>query len=145
VKKGPRNLAASVRARLLRLAHERGEEFQFVLMHFVLERVLYRLSMSDRSGDFVLKGAMLLEALMDVRHRATKDLDLLGFGPYRASRRRRPEVHLVELGSRGEELVPAFVRDGDGAEQSVGPFGRLFVVRLSRRPRGEAICFQCVA
>jgi len=50
-------------------------------MHFVLERVLYRLSVSDRSGDFVLKGAMLLEALMDVRHRATKDLDLLGFGP----------------------------------------------------------------
>jgi predicted nucleotidyltransferase component of viral defense system len=81
VKKGPRNLAASVRARLLRLAHERGEEFQFVLMHFVLERVLYRLSISDRSGDFVLKGAMLLEALMDVRHRATKDLDLPGFGP----------------------------------------------------------------
>lgn len=81
MKKGPRNLGASVRARLLRLAHERGEEFQFVLMHFVLERVLYRLSVSDRSGDFVLKGAMLLEALMEVRHRATKDLDLLGFGP----------------------------------------------------------------
>lgn len=81
MKKGPRSLAASVRARLLRLAHERGEEFQFVLMHFVLERLLYRLSVSDRAGDFVLKGAMLLEALMDVRHRATKDLDLLGFGP----------------------------------------------------------------
>jgi hypothetical protein len=63
MKNTPRNLAASVRARLLRLAHERGEEFQFVLMHFVL------------------KGAMLLEALMEVRHRATKDLDLLSFGP----------------------------------------------------------------
>lgn len=81
MKTTPRNLAASVRARLLRLAHERGEEFQFVLMHFVLERVLYRLSVSYRSGDFVLKGAMLLEALLEVRHRATKDLDLLGCGP----------------------------------------------------------------
>lgn len=52
-----------------------------MLMHFVLERVLYRLSVSDRASDFVLKGAMLLEAMMNVRHRATKDLDLLGFGP----------------------------------------------------------------
>jgi hypothetical protein len=58
LKNGTRNIAAAVRARLLHLARKRGEEFQFVLMHFVLERVLYRLSLSNRSGDFVLKGPM---------------------------------------------------------------------------------------
>jgi predicted nucleotidyltransferase component of viral defense system len=78
--KHPKNLSESIRQRLLNLARERQEEFQFVLMHFVLERVLYRISMSTLTNEFVLKGAMLLEAALDERHRATKDLDLLGFG-----------------------------------------------------------------
>lgn len=36
----PENIAASVRQRLLNLAQERGEEFQFVLTRFALERLL---------------------------------------------------------------------------------------------------------
>ncbi len=38
------NVAASFRARLLNLARERNEDFQFVLSRWMIERFLYRLS-----------------------------------------------------------------------------------------------------
>ncbi|WP_299429016.1 nucleotidyl transferase AbiEii/AbiGii toxin family protein [uncultured Meiothermus sp.] len=74
-----RNLAASVRARLLNLAKAQGEEFHRVTVRFALERLLYRLGISPHRERFVLKGAVLLLALGQTL-RPTKDLDLLGFG-----------------------------------------------------------------
>ena len=76
----PANLAASIRARLLNLARERGEEFQLVLSDFATERLLYRLSISPYTDRFILKGAMLFRLWSADRHRATWDLDLLGRG-----------------------------------------------------------------
>lgn len=75
-----RNLPASVRQRLLNLAKQRGEDFQFVLTRFALERLLYRLSISRHAGRFVLKGAMLFSVWSDEIHRPTRDLDLAGKG-----------------------------------------------------------------
>jgi len=83
-----RHVAASVRARLLSLARDRGEELQRLLIHYALERFLYRLGRSDHAERFVLKGAMLFHDLADRRRgvwenrlpRATRDLDLLGIG-----------------------------------------------------------------
>lgn len=77
----PKNLAHSVRDRLLKLAKERGEQFNFVLVRYALERLLYRLSKSEHSGEFTLKGAMLFTIWSKHPHRATKDMDLLGSGP----------------------------------------------------------------
>ncbi len=51
-----------------------------VFTRYALERFLYRLGESKHRNDFVLKGAMLLRALDPTFRRATKDLDLLGFG-----------------------------------------------------------------
>jgi predicted nucleotidyltransferase component of viral defense system len=79
--KPPRDRAASVRQRLLNLAKERGEEFNFVLLRYGLERLLYRLGQSRYAGTFVLKGAMLFPLWSGSPHRATKDMDLLGSGP----------------------------------------------------------------
>ena len=75
-----KNMAASVRDRLLKLAHESGEDFQLVLIHYALERLLYRLSRSKYRQRFVLKGAMLFYLWAGEPHRATSDLDLLGRG-----------------------------------------------------------------
>jgi hypothetical protein len=75
-----RNVAASHRAKLLTLARNRGEDFQFVLGRWVVERFLYRLAGSAHKDRFVLKGAMLFLAWEGRLHRPTKDLDLLGFG-----------------------------------------------------------------
>jgi hypothetical protein len=46
VTKRPKDIGASVRARLLRLAQERGEDFQLVLTRYANERLLYRLASS---------------------------------------------------------------------------------------------------
>jgi predicted nucleotidyltransferase component of viral defense system len=78
--KTPRDRAASVRQRLLNLAKERGEEFNFVLLRYGLERLLFRLGESRHAGTFVLKGAMLFPLWSGSPHRATKDMDLLGSG-----------------------------------------------------------------
>jgi predicted nucleotidyltransferase component of viral defense system len=76
----PKNLAHSVRDRLLKLAKARGEDFNFVLVRYALERLLYRLSKSAHGAEFTLKGAMLFTIWSTHPHRATKDLDLLGAG-----------------------------------------------------------------
>ena len=76
----PRNLAASVRQRLVNLSRTRGEDFQFVLTRYALERFLYRLSRSEHRDVFVLKGAMVFQLWGDNPHRPTRDLDLLGRG-----------------------------------------------------------------
>jgi predicted nucleotidyltransferase component of viral defense system len=75
-----KDVAASVRQRLYDLAKERGEDFQLILIHYALERLLYRLSRSLYRDQFVLKGAMLLTVWGDMPYRATRDLDLLGRG-----------------------------------------------------------------
>lgn len=74
------NVAASFRAKLLAQAQERGEDFQYLLNRWVIERFLYRLSVSRHRESFVLKGATLFLAWNGSLHRPTKDLDLLGFG-----------------------------------------------------------------
>lgn len=79
-----KNMAASVRDRLLMLAHERGEDFQFILNRFGVERLLYRLSRSAYRDRFVLKGAMLFVVWSEAPHRPTVDLDLLGRGDNKA-------------------------------------------------------------
>jgi predicted nucleotidyltransferase component of viral defense system len=78
--KPPKDLGASVRARLLTRAREQGQPFDLMLTRFALERLLYRLSISTHVGRFVLKGAMLLTTWFDDPMRPTRDLDLLGFG-----------------------------------------------------------------
>lgn len=78
--KKPTDIGASVRDRLLRLARDRGEDFQLVLLRYANERLLYRLATSKHGSRFVLKGAALFTLWTGKPHRATRDLDLLGFG-----------------------------------------------------------------
>ena len=76
-----KDLAASVRARLLNVAKAQGADFNQVLVRFALERILYRLSQSAHADHFLLKGALLFTLWYDMPHRTTRDADLLGFGP----------------------------------------------------------------
>jgi predicted nucleotidyltransferase component of viral defense system len=75
-----RNLSASVEKRLLNRAQQLGEDFQYVLMRYGLERLMYRLSQSSYARRFIVKGAMLLPVWTGERYRPTKDLDLLAIG-----------------------------------------------------------------
>jgi hypothetical protein len=76
-----RNLAASIRARLKQRADARKQDFNLILTHYGLERLLYRLSISPHAGNYLLKGALLFSLWYDRPHRPTRDADLLGFGP----------------------------------------------------------------
>jgi hypothetical protein len=57
-----RNIAASVRPRLLNASRTRREDFHVTLTRYALERLLYRLSQSVHRDQFVIKGAMLFSA-----------------------------------------------------------------------------------
>jgi len=76
-----RNLAVSVRMRLLTLSKERGMVYNQALVRYALEGLLLRLSLSRHADRFILKGAMLYVLWQpDAPPRATQDLDLLCFG-----------------------------------------------------------------
>jgi hypothetical protein len=76
--------AASIHARLLNRARERGEDFNLVLTRFAIERFLFRLSQLPERNAFLLKGALLFELWFDTPHRPTRDADLLGLGDWNA-------------------------------------------------------------
>lgn len=80
MKRELRDVGASVRARLLEQARKEQSDFQLLLTRYVLERLLYRLSVSEYHARFVLKGALLLSVWVGDRYRPTRDLDLLGCG-----------------------------------------------------------------
>lgn len=75
-----KNLAASVRQRLLNIAKQRRDEFDLILARYALERFLYRLSVSPHGERFLLKGALLFAVWGLDDHRPTRDADLLGSG-----------------------------------------------------------------
>jgi hypothetical protein len=76
-RKTPRNLSASIAAKLLDHARKSGEDFQYVLTRYGLERLMARLSRAGYADDFVVKGAMLFLVWTGEQYRPTKDLDLL--------------------------------------------------------------------
>lgn len=78
--KQTRDTGASIRARLLNLAREKGQAFDLLLTRYATERLLYRLSTTQHRDRFVLKGAMLMTTWFDDPHRPTRDVDLLGYG-----------------------------------------------------------------
>lgn len=74
------NLSASVLARLLTLAKQRGDDYNLLLNRFAMERLLARISASPHADRFLLKGALLFSLWYDTPHRPTRDVDLLAYG-----------------------------------------------------------------
>jgi hypothetical protein len=73
-------MSADRAASVLNRSRSTGENYNLLLSRFVIERLLFRLSVSPHAGNFVLKGALLFALWYDTPHRPTKDADLLGFG-----------------------------------------------------------------
>lgn len=71
------NNASSIRTRLKNIADNEHKPFDFILMLYFVERLLFRLSISRYGEQFVLKGGLLLYLIMNEKARATKDIDLL--------------------------------------------------------------------
>jgi len=75
-----RNIGASIRDRLLYKARAENLDYNLLLTRYALERLLYRMSVSEQRDQFLLKGALLFDLWFDVPHRPTHDADFLGFG-----------------------------------------------------------------
>lgn len=75
-----KDIPKSVIARLLNIAKARKEDFNQILNDYAMERLLYRLSISEYKDLFIVKGAKLFQLWANTPHRATHDLDLLSFG-----------------------------------------------------------------
>ncbi len=73
-----KDLSASVHRRLLNKAREENRPFNELLQYYAMERFLYRLSKSQYSEKFILKGALMLVAWNAPALRPTSDIDLLG-------------------------------------------------------------------
>lgn len=100
----PKNVPASIKGRLLALARSQDEDFNAILTRYVLERLLHRLAASIHATGFVLKGATLFVVWSGKPHRATRDVDLLGFGT--------PDLGRLAMVFR--EICEAAVEDDDG-------------------------------
>lgn len=72
----PKNLEASIAAKLLNISKTREEEYQLTLNHYATERFLARLTRSAHREQFVLKGAMLSSVWLHESYRPTRDMDL---------------------------------------------------------------------
>ena len=67
--------AMSLKAKIRNIAKQKGIPPQVVLQNYMFERLLVRLSASEYREKFVLKGGMLVAAIVGLDNRATMDMD----------------------------------------------------------------------
>lgn len=67
--------AMSLKARIRNIAKQKNIPAQVILQNYMFERLLVRLSESEYKEKFVLKGGMLVAAIVGLDNRATMDLD----------------------------------------------------------------------
>ena len=76
--KNIKNKQASVRARLLNLAKEKGIDFNRMLLLYFQQAFLARLAQSPFARQLVLKGGLLFYGISGLDARPTRDMDFLG-------------------------------------------------------------------
>lgn len=69
------NNAMSLKAKIRNIAKDKNIPAQVILQNYMFERFLIRLSRSEYKNKFVLKGGMLVAAIVGLDNRATMDLD----------------------------------------------------------------------
>lgn len=67
--------AMSLKAKIRNIAKSKNLPAQVILQNYMFERFLNRLSASEYKEKFVLKGGMLVAAIVGIDNRATMDLD----------------------------------------------------------------------
>lgn len=73
-----KNKAKSLRTKLFNLSKKEQLNYQMLIIRYVHERLLYRLSISEYKTKFYLKGGALLYATEQQDARPTLDIDFLG-------------------------------------------------------------------
>ncbi|MFI3202647.1 MAG: nucleotidyl transferase AbiEii/AbiGii toxin family protein [Eubacteriales bacterium] len=68
--------AMQLKAIIKNLAKEKHISAQLVMQNYMLERLLERISLSEYSGNLILKGGFLIAAMVGLDCRATMDMDV---------------------------------------------------------------------
>lgn len=76
------NYGQSVRERLLAVAKQKDVQFEYILLRYAFERLLYRLGKSDYSERFILKGASAFSVWLGPFCRVTRDADIEASGNF---------------------------------------------------------------
>lgn len=73
--------STQLKALLRNLSKDKGINAEILLRNFMLERLLERISLSKYKDQFILKGGMLIAAIVGIDARATMDMDatIMGF------------------------------------------------------------------
>jgi predicted nucleotidyltransferase component of viral defense system len=100
-----RGRAESIRQRLRNLMRERGEDAQFGLQRYAIERFLYRLGVSAHRDRFILKGAALFALWGGAAYRATRDVDFTGYGSSDEAEVLAAFREICEIPSPSDELI----------------------------------------
>lgn len=64
----------SLKAKIRNIAKEKDISAQVILQNYMFERFLERLSHSSYKNNFIIKGGLLIAALVGIDNRATKDI-----------------------------------------------------------------------
>ncbi len=69
--------AMSLKAKIRNIARKKNVPAQVILQNYMFERWLLRLAKSNYSEKFVVKGGILVAAMVGLESRATMDLDTM--------------------------------------------------------------------
>ncbi len=67
--------STQLKALIRNLSRQKSVQAEIILRNFMLERLLERISLSDYRNKFILKGGMLIAAIVGIGSRATMDMD----------------------------------------------------------------------
>ena len=67
--------STQLKALIRNLSRDKGINAEIILRNFMLERLLERISLSEYRDQFILKGGMLIAAMVGIDARATMDMD----------------------------------------------------------------------
>ena len=69
--------STQLKALIRNLSRDKGINAEIILRNFMLERLLERISLSEFRDQFILKGGMLIAAIVGIDARATMDMDTI--------------------------------------------------------------------
>src|SRR5699024_6132274 len=67
--------STQIKALIRNLSKDKGINAEILLRNFMMERLLERISLSKYQNQFILKGGMLIAAIVGIEARATMDMD----------------------------------------------------------------------
>ena len=69
--------STQLKALIRNLSRDKGINAEILLRNFMLERLMERISLSELRDQFILKGGMLIAAIVGIDARATMDMDTI--------------------------------------------------------------------